>query len=65
MDVPWYLWDTGRHDHASPPVWGLSDAEPDWARPAKTCLGTGAIAPPGAQSVGSHPSGVGPRLENV
>ena len=34
-----------------------------WAVPWRVCRGTGAMAPPGAQRVGSQPSGVGPRDE--
>ena len=34
-----------------------------WAVPWRVWRGTGAMAPPGAQSVGSQPSGVGPREE--
>ena len=33
------------------------------AFPCSVCLGTGAMAPPGAHRVGSAPSGVGPRDE--
>jgi hypothetical protein len=34
------------------------------ALPCSVWRGTGAIAPPGAQSVGKNPSGVGPREVN-
>ena len=51
---------------ATPQAFG-DDMDVPWycARPASMWRGIGARAPPGAQSVGNQPSGVGPRLENV